>query len=166
MLRRKTGVLAALAVMAAMILAGCSAAFKQPEVQLEGIELGGLGLRGGTLLVNVSVRNPNSFSLTADKIRYELLLKDSQEPSDTAWKSFANGTYDRQVTVRGGRTETFQVPVEFSYAGLGGAATSLLRTGRFDYRARGTVVAKTPFGSREVPFRKSGTLLMSGATVQ
>lgn len=165
-MHRRSPIAAALAVLMAFLLSSCAGAFRQPEVSLEGVELGGLGLTGGTLLVNVRVHNPNSFTLNADQIRYELLLRDSQAQGDSAWKSFAEGTYQEDVSVGGGRTETFRVPVEFSYSSLGGAATSILRTGRFDYRATGMVVARTPFGAREVPFRKSGTLLMNGSSVR
>ena len=165
-MHRRTGIISTLAVLAALLLSSCASAFRQPEISVEGVELGGLGLRGGTVLVSVRVQNPNSFALTADQIRYELLLKDSQAQGDSAWTRFAEGTFDERISVEGGRTETFRIPVEFSYSSLGGAASSVLRTGRFDYRARGTVMAKTPFGSREVPFRKTGTLLMNGSTVR
>lgn len=158
-------IVTALALGVSLLATACSSAFRQPEVELENVEIGSLGLTGGTLLVNVRVHNPNSFALNAEAIRYELLLKDPNATSDTTWSQFANGSYDRRVSVGGGRTETFQVPVEFSYSTLRGAASSVLRTGRFDYRARGSVVAQTPFGSREVPFRKSGTLLLNGSSI-
>lgn len=164
-MHKRNGALTALALSLALLASACSGAFQQPEVELQSVELGGLGLSGGTLLVNVQVHNPNSFTLTADAIRYELLLKDPGAAADTAWSEFAAGTYDNRVSVRGGQTEIFQVPVEFTYSTLRGAASSVLRTGRFDYRARGSVVAQTPFGSREVPFRKSGTLLLNGTSI-
>jgi hypothetical protein len=64
--------------------------------------------------------------------------------------------------VGAGATETVQIPVEFSYAGLGGAASSILRNGTFHYRANGEVDVDTPIGTRAVPFNKRGTFTMAG----
>lgn len=144
-----------------MALPACSGAYREPQIELEGVSIGSLGLRGGTLMANVRVENPNRFSLRADDLKYELFLRRSaDEPGDTAWVEFAEGTYDEDITVGGGETAIIAIPVEFSYSGLGGAATSLLRTGRFDYRARGTVDVRTPLGTREIPFRKTGTFML------
>jgi hypothetical protein len=53
--------------------------------------------------------------------------------------------------------------VEFTYTGLGGAATSLLRAGTFNYRATGTVDVRTPLGSYDIPFRRGGMVTLLGA---
>lgn len=153
----------ALSLLLLASLAACGTfGFRQPKVELEGVTLGGLGLRGGTLLVNVRVENPNRFALNSDGLRYDLAVRDVEEPSDTAWLEFATGTYEEDFSVGAGETRTVQIPVEFSYSGLGGAASSILRAGTFTYRARGTVDVRTPFGSRAVPFTKRGTVTMTG----
>lgn len=143
-------------------LAGCAGSFRQPEVNLQGVEIGGLGLRGGTLVVNVEIINPNRFALSANQLRYDLQIGGSEEPGDTVWTQFASGTYDQPFSVPAGDTATVAIPVEFSYTGLGSAANSLLRSGTFDYRATGTVDVRTPLGSREVPFRRQGTVPILG----
>lgn len=148
---------------AILLLASCGAfGFRQPEVELESVQLGGLGLRGGTLLVSLQVENPNGFALTAERLSYNLAVRDNDSRSDSAWIDFATGTYDRSFTVGARETETVQIPVEFAYSGLGGAASSILRSGTFDYRASGTVDVDTPVGTRAVPFRKRGTVTMAG----
>lgn len=145
------------------LLAGCGGfGYSQPEVTLDSVQIAGLGLTGGTLLVHLRVENPNRFSLTSNRLDYQLLLRDSRVAGDTAWIDFASGSYDRPFTVGGGGTEVVQIPVEFSYSGLGAASSSLLRAGTFDYRARGTVDVQTPIGLRTVPFAKRGTVTMSG----
>ncbi|HEX2091948.1 MAG TPA: LEA type 2 family protein [Longimicrobiaceae bacterium] len=160
-LRSRARFLASLA--AAVLLGSCGTfGFREPRVELESVQLGGLGLRGGTLLVSLVVENPNGFSLTAESLSYNLAVRDSETPGDTAWIDFATGTYNRPFTVGAGETETVQIPVEFAYSGLGGAAASILRAGTFDYRASGTVDVQTPIGSRAVPFRKRGTVTMAG----
>lgn len=145
-----------------MVAAGLSACgsriFRQPEVTLQNIQIGGLGLRGGTLLVNLEVINPNRFALNAEQLRYQLALRDSETQEDTAWVDFATGTYDQAFSVGARDTALVQIPVEFTYSGLGSATSSLLRRGTFTYRATGTVDVKTPLGGYEVPFRKRGTV--------
>jgi LEA14-like dessication related protein len=143
---------------------GCaSAVFQQPEVRLEGVQLAGLGLRGGTLVFNVEVSNPNRFTLSAEELTYELSIAETESPGDTLWVDLASGTYAEPFSVGGGETASVQVPVEFTYAGLGGAASSILRAGTFSYRATGTVDVRTPLGSREVPFRRGGMVTLLGA---
>ena len=128
--------------------------------------VGGLGLRGGTLLVNVQVVNPNRFSLSADELTYQLSVTDPEQVADTAWIDFATGTYGEGFSVGARDTAVVEIPVEFSYAALGAAAGSIMRAGTFTYRASGTVDVRTPLGSREVPFRKRGTVALLGLLPQ
>lgn len=152
-------------ILVAMVLAvgACGGVFRQPEIALEGVRLGSIGLRGGQLLVNLRVSNPNPFSLKSNGLRYNLQLDEAGAPGDTSWVDFASGTYDRQFSVGGGQTSTLEIPVEFTFSGLGGAGLSLIRSGTFEYRARGTVDVDTPIGLRTVPFSKRGVMSLSGA---
>lgn len=153
----------ALSLLAVVLLASCGAlGFRQPRVTLEGMQLGGVGFRGGTLLVDLRVQNPNAFSLNAQRLRYDLAVSDAGARGDSAYLPFASGTYDQPFSVRGGETRTIRIPVEFSWGGLGGAASSILRAGTFNYRANGTVDVDTPVGARSIPFTKRGTVTMSG----
>lgn len=147
-----------LPLLAATLTACGGGMFRQPEVTLQDVRIGGLGLSGGTLLVNVRVVNSNRFALNAEQLRYQLELRDPREEPDTTWIDFADGIYDQPFAVGAGDTATVQIPVEFTYAGLGSAANSLLRSGTFTYRARGTVDLRTPVGGYAVPFRKRGTV--------
>jgi LEA14-like dessication related protein len=152
-----------LAAILLVVLTACgSRVFRQPEVTLESVQLAGLGLRGGTLLVNVEVMNPNRFALNANQLRYQLAIADTENPRDTTWLDLASGIYSEQFSVGAGQTASVQVPVEFTYAGLGGAAGSLLRAGTFNYRATGVVDVRTPLGTHEVPFRRGGTVTLMG----
>lgn len=162
-MRVRSSARAALALLAVFLLASCgSFGFRQPRVTLEGMQLAGLGLRGGTLMVNLRVENPNAFSLNAQRLRYDLAVRDADAAGDSAYIPFATGTYEQPFSVGGGETRTVQIPVEFSYGGLGGAASSILRAGTFNYRANGSVDVDTPIGTRTVPFTKRGMVTMSG----
>lgn len=153
-----------LPVLLLLLLAACGGStVRQPEVTLEGVQLGGLGLRGGTLLVNVKVYNPNRFALNANELRYDLSIsQDAAGAQDADWVDFASGTYDRSFAVGGRDTAHVQIPVEFSYSGFGSAASSILRSGTFTYRANGEVDVRTPLGTFAVPFNRRGTVTMAG----
>ncbi|MQA90027.1 MAG: hypothetical protein GEU90_07320 [Gemmatimonas sp.] len=137
--------------------------FQQPEVRLQAVELAGLGLRGGTLMFNVEITNPNRFALNANQLDYQLSIAENEAAADTVWYDLASGTYAESISVGAGETATVEVPVEFTYSGLGGAAASVLRAGAFSYRATGTVDVRTPLGSREVPFQHNGTVTLLGS---
>lgn len=147
----------------AFVLSACgSSVFKQPQVTLEGVQIGGLGLSGGTLLVHLEIINPNRFALNANQLDYQLALRRNGDSGDTTWVDFASGSYDVPFSVAAGDTAQVQIPVEFSYSGIGGAASSLLRSGTFAYRANGTVDVRTPLGRYGVPFNRRGTVTLMG----
>jgi LEA14-like dessication related protein len=149
---------------AALMLSACTGAVARPEIELQDVTLGSVGLSGGTLLANIRVHNPNRFTLRANNLRYELFLRRPDvQAGDSAWTRFADGVYPDTLTVHAGQTRTFPIPVSFNFGQLAGASRQLLGYGRVNYRAQGTVDVKTPVGTREVPFHKVGTFTMSGA---
>ncbi|HYH79649.1 MAG TPA: LEA type 2 family protein [Longimicrobium sp.] len=151
----------ALAMAAAVALSACSGSVQRPDIELEGVTLGSVGLTGGTLIANVRVHNPNRFNLRASDLRYQLFLRRAGATTgDSAWTRLAEGTYGDTLSVRAGQTRTFPIPVSFGFGQLAGAGRSLLDYGRVDYRAQGTVDVRTPVGMRQVPFQKTGTFMM------
>jgi LEA14-like dessication related protein len=142
-----------------MSLVGCAGAYKQPEVQLEGIRLGGIGLRGGTLYAQVMVSNPNRFDLETRSLTYDLEVTHPQQAGE--WISFAQGTIDERVRVGSRSSTILEVPVQFRYDDMGGALRSILDTGTFNYRVSGDVRLAEPIG-RTFPYRKTGTVSMQG----
>jgi hypothetical protein len=128
-----------------VILAACgSSVFKQPQVTLEGVQIGGLGLTGGTLMVHLEIINPNRFALNANQLDYELALRDPREPNDTVWVDFASGIYDVPFTVAAGDTAASRSPSSSPMPGSGarrtrcfGAAPSpIVRPGRWTFARR------------------------------
>lgn len=136
--------------------------FRRPTIELEGIELGSVGLSGGTLLVNVRVQNPNSMGFRADSLAYELFVRTPRDTTNQeGWERLTTGLYEEEIVIRGRETRTVQIPVNFRLSDLGPAASSILRTGRFDYRVAGTVQVRAAGQRRTVPFRKTGSMSMS-----
>jgi LEA14-like dessication related protein len=149
------------AALALAALAATACTPRRPDIELESVSLGSVGLAGGTLLANVRVHNPNRFTMKAENLRYQLFLRRNGTSSgDSTWTRFADGVYGDTLTVHAGETRTFPIPVSFSFGQLAGAGRSLLDYGRIDYRAQGTVDVHTPVGLRNVPFRKVGTFVM------
>ena len=139
--------------------AACSSVVRQPEVHLDGVRVGGIGLRGGTLVALVNVRNPNGFDLETRSLTYDMQV--AHPDSAGQWVSFSQGTLDEPIRVESGRSTVIEVPVQFRYSDLGGAWQSILDTGTFTYRVRGDVRLSEPIG-RTFPYAHSGTVSLSG----
>ena len=144
---------------ALLLAAACSSVVREPEVRIESVRVGGIGLRGGTLYANVYVGNPNGFDLETRSISYDMQV----EHPDSAgrWVSFSQGTVEDPVRVRGNGSTIVEVPIQFRYDDLGGAVRSILDTGTFNYRVRGDVQLSEPIG-RTIPYSKTGIVSLSG----
>lgn len=142
-----------------LLAAACSSVVREPEVRIESVRVGGIGLRGGTLYANVYVGNPNGFDLETRSISYDMQV----EHPDSAgrWVSFSQGTVEDPVRVRGNGSTIVEVPIQFRYDDLGGAVRSILDTGTFNYRVRGDVQLSEPIG-RTIPYSKTGIVSLAG----
>ncbi len=144
----------------AIVAGACGLAFKRPEVRFEGLRVGGLGLRGGTVYAQLHVINPNDFRLETTGLSYDLEVGD-RTLSDNGWTRLASGTFDTPIRVDGNSSTMVEIPIEFSYAQMGGALRAILEKGTFDYRVTGTVHVQEPI-SRDVPYSRTGVVSLSG----
>ena len=149
----------ALIVPALLFAAACSSAVRQPEVRLESMRVGGIGLRGGTLYAQVHIDNPNGFEIETRSVTYDLQV----EHPDSAgrWVSFSQGTVDDPIRVGGNSSTVVEIPIQFRYDDLGGAVRSILDTGTFNYRVSGDVQLSEPIG-RRIPYAKTGIVSLGG----
>lgn len=143
-----------------MTSTACSRAFQQPQVRLDGIRLGGIGLRGGTVYAQVNVVNPNSFDLRAQSLTYDLELRESQA-GNAGWQRLTQGTLNQELHVESNDSTTIEIPIEFSYDSMGGVIRSVIDRGTFEYRVSGNVQVTGPI-RRTVPYRRTGTVDMAG----
>jgi LEA14-like dessication related protein len=150
---------AALAGLLVALTAAACAGPRQPEVSVEGIRVGGIGLRGGTLFAQVLVTNPNSFDLETRSVTYDLQVPHATEAGE--WISFAQGTIDEQVRIERRSSRILEVPVHFRYDDMGGAVRRIMDTGMFEYRVTGDVRLSEPIG-RTFPYRRTGTVSLDG----
>lgn len=142
-------------------LAACVPTLHRPEVRLVSVHVTSLGLTGGSVQVRLQVYNPNTFALDAQGLSYNVELAEDSSGDD--WMSLAQGSYDEAVRVEAEDSAQVEIPVDFSYSGLGGAFRSLLQRGNFDYRIHGSVNLRTPI-RRKIPYSHKGIVSMSGAS--
>lgn len=141
-----------------LVFAACAGP-QQPEVRLEGIRVGGMGLRGGTLIAEFMVTNPNSFDLETRSLSYDFELADPTGERD--WVSFARGTIDERLRVERRSARLLEIPIQFRYDQMGSALRSIIDTGTFSYRVTGDVRLSEPIG-RTFPYRRTGTVSVEG----
>lgn len=141
-----------IAVFAVALTAACAGlarhVFQNPIVNLRDVRVMSLGTTGGNLEVHLSVYNPNNYRLDATQLRYNVFVGDSVRMAD--------GTVNTQTTVQAGDSTIVKIPVAFTYAGLGAAATQLMRTGAVNYRVSGDVTVGSVAGNFTVPFSAAG----------
>ena len=147
-------------VLFAAMLAGCASVVRQPEIRLVGVSVGGLGLRGGTVVAEIEITNPNSFDIETRSISYDLKLTQT-DTSKGEWMDFAKGEYTKTFKVRENDTATLEIPIEFSYSSMGGAMRSIMDRGTFNYSVEGRVRLREPL-SREIPYRHRGNVSLAG----
>jgi LEA14-like dessication related protein len=112
------------------------------------------------MIAELNIKNPNSFDIETDSISYEL---EASDPGNaTNWSRVSLGTYNQRVRIDEGDATEVEIPIEFSYAGLSGAASGIIDRGTFNYRIRGNVFVREPL-RRTVPFSKNGNVSLAGA---
>ena len=146
---RRVAVVAVLLVSAT--LAGCATAaqavFTQPGVTFRGIGVRGVGLDGAEFDVMLSIYNPNSYSLGASALRYELLVDSVQ---------IGAGQLDSAFSVAGRDTAVLHLPVRVGFRAVQAIGPRLLQAGEIPYRLRGDVSLKTFVGTFQRAFNEGG----------
>jgi LEA14-like dessication related protein len=147
-------------ILAVAALGGCASlgvgGFKEPIVNFNDLQVEGIGTKGGTVDVVLSVYNPNGYRLDATQLTYRLLV-------DTT--AVGNGVYDTHFTVQSGDSSIVRLPVNLSYSGLAAAAKQLKEKGAVNYRVIGDVTVATPVGNFTKPYDRTGRFsTLSGMT--
>ena len=140
-------------------VAGCSELVRAPAVELTGVRLRSIGLRGATLLAQLQIDNPNRFAIETDSVTFHFEASDVRSPGN--WRRVTSGTNTQGHRVEKESKTTLEIPIDFAYSDLGTPIRSLLERGAFDYRLSGAVFVRKPLRKR-VPFSKEGNLSLSG----
>lgn len=138
----------------------CTGCLRAPVVELTGVRVGGIGLRGITMIAELSVDNPNRFTIATDSITFQL---DASNPRESGtWTPVTSGTDRQRIRIDGRNATRVEIPIEVAYAGLSTPVRSILESGRFSYRMSGQVFVGKPLPKR-VPFSQDGSLSVVAA---
>ncbi len=152
----------ALVAASAAMLAGAacstlgSAAFEQPIVSLKDVKIRGIGLTGGNLDVLLNVYNPNHYRLDATRMTYRVVLGDSV--------TLASGLVDSRFSVSDRDSTPVQIPVSFTYSGIGEAGRQLLQMGAVNYKVVGDVTVGSVVGNFTIPYSSTGRFTTTGVS--
>jgi len=144
-----------------LLLAACLPKFEQPDVRLEAVRIGSLNLNGGTLHAQLVVSNPNDYALRTEAMDFSIELNAPSSSAD-GWVRVADGKSEREFSVTARDSASLEIPVEFTWAGVGSAVRSALERGELDYRLTGGLRVTQPI-RRSVPFRRTGVVNLTNA---
>ena len=141
-------------VILGMAAAGCASLrtalnFQEPQIELQEINVTGLGLTGGTLDLLFDVYNPNQYRLRSTKLEVDLEL---------AGTYFGNALIDKPLDLSPENHSRVVMPVRFSWSGVGAGARALLGNQQLPYRVTGAVLLETPIGARRVQLSSKGNV--------
>jgi len=123
--------------------------FEKPQVDLQEINVTGLGLSGGTLDLVFDVYNPNQYRLRSTRLEVALEL---------AGTDFGEALIDKPLDLSPENHSRVVMPVRFSWAGVGAATRALLQSQELPYALTGAVLVETPIGDRRVELKSKGNV--------
>ena len=121
--------------------------FQRPDVELQEINVTGLGLQGGTMDLVFDVYNPNDYRLRSTRLEVSLEL---------AGTDFGDALIDKPLDFSPVNHSRVIMPVRFTWAGVGAAARSLLDDQELPYGLTGAVLLDTPVGGQRVQLSSKG----------
>ena len=123
--------------------------FEDPQIELQEINITGLGLSGGTLDLVFDVYNPNDYRLRSTRLEVDLEL---------AGTDFGEALIDKPLDLSPVNHSRVVMPVRFAWTGVGAAARSLLESQELPYGITGAVLLDTPIGEKRVELKSKGTV--------
>lgn len=123
--------------------------FEKPQIELQEINVTGLGLTGGTLDLVFDVYNPNDYRLRSTRLEVALEL---------AGTDFGEALIDKPLDLSPENHSRVLMPVRFTWSGVGAAARSLLESQELPYGITGAVLLDTPIGERRVELKSKGNV--------
>ncbi len=123
--------------------------FKEPELELQEIDVTGIGLTGGTFDLVFDVWNPNDYRLRSTRLEVGIDLEGTH---------FGDALLDRPLDLSPTNHTRVVVPVRFEWAGIGAGAKALLTRRAVGYGITGAVLLDTPVGDRRVALTGRGNV--------
>ena len=121
--------------------------FERPSVELDTVEIVGLGLDGVSLVLWLDVYNPNDYDIQTSRLDAALDLEGTH---------FGSATLHDNTSLAATSHTLVKVPASFSWEGVGAAARALLRRGTVGYDLETELRVQTSVGGRTVSLRHRG----------
>ena len=115
--------------------------FQKPDVELQEINVTGLGLQGGTMDLVFDVYNPNDYRIRSTRIEVALDLENTH---------FGDAYLERPLDLSPSNHSRVVVPTRFEWSGVGAGARALLSRQAINYALTGRVILDTPLGDKRV----------------
>jgi LEA14-like dessication related protein len=135
----------------AVLLASCATLkhlqFEQPTVDLKAIEIAGVGVSGGSLVLVLDVFNPNDYDIRTTWVEASLDLEDTH---------FGTAVLEGDETLVANSRTQVEIPAEFTWEGVGAGARALLGRGALRYNLETRLRVETSIGGRTVTLRNRG----------
>ena len=142
-------VIVAIALLAACATLRNALNFQEPQMELQEINITGMGLSGGTLDLVFDVYNPNDYRLRSTRLEVGLDLEGTH---------FGDALIDRPLDLSPTNHSRVVMPVRFEWAGVGAAARGLLTRQALKYGVTGAVLLDTPLGEKRVQLHGAGNV--------
>jgi LEA14-like dessication related protein len=123
--------------------------FEAPTAKLQGVSVTGLGLKGGSLDLELDVYNPNAYELRSTRLSVAIDLEQTH---------FGEASLDQPLQLPAQAHSTVTVPLSFTWEGVGAGARALLSKGSVDYGLTGRIFVDAPWGQRTVTLRTGGAV--------
>jgi LEA14-like dessication related protein len=122
--------------------------FTPPAVTFQGVRLGALSIDGSRLLIQLGIRNPNRFTLSATHTEYKLFVDDTIV--------VGQGQSNDSVSVAPHDSTSIVLPLDVAWSDLTQAGGGALTAGEVNYRIVGKITANTPIGAHAIPLDAKG----------
>lgn len=144
---RKTLLLALVVVFGVLGLScsGLKHLAKKPELSFAGLDVKSLALTGLTMNAKFSVKNPNSFDISVNKIVYGLKVNG---------RDFTAGEMNETISVEGDETKVVEVPFKVKYVDLIRTVKNFADKKATSFELTGLVKS----GLFELPFNEKGNI--------
>jgi len=143
-------------VLAAAVVCSCAAfqqlRFEEPTVELDSVEITGLGLSGVSMNVWLDVFNPNDFVIGATRIEADLQLEETH---------FGSALLEEDVEIAPASHTRVRIPASFTWDGIGAGVRALLVNGVVDYQLESKLRVRTSLGARNLSFKSRGEVPIS-----
>ena len=115
--------------------------FQEPQIQLQEINVTGIGISGGTMDLVFDIYNPNDYRIRSTRIEVALDLENTH---------FGDAYLERPLDLSPTNHSRVVVPTRFEWAGVGAGARALFTKQAINYALTGRVILDTPLGDKRV----------------